>query len=370
MSKDQEDMEYYFSQKLAGSISAKELQYIDTLISRDEVVHQRWLEFCTHFSKEDISTRFSRLDDPNNWKPITPAQLYPKTTTTKFLSAKYIFLYAAAVVIGIFLLMDPAGVFTRKPSPAFALQLPDGRVIDLSQLNTTNQPGIHYNTKDQLLSFDAALSPTGNSVLNVPAGKSVSILLSDGSKMMINSSTEVTFPIVFDPHKREICVNGEVYLNVAKDPVKPFTVHTTSGTVQVLGTAFNLNSYDPACMEVTLIKGSVKVVTSKSEVTLQPGTTAITDNEEKIRVEQSKDDHAVSWTTGIYYFQHSDVNEIKGILERWYNLQLFIDRPELLDQRFTGAIDRSSDVSVFLDNLAAVTTIKYTIDSAHHVHLQ
>lgn len=378
MGKDQEDIEFYFSEKLAGCISAEDLLYIDTLISQDEGIHQRWLEFSTHFSEEDISSRFSRLDDPKKWKLFSPAQLHRKTTAGKFLSLKYILLYAAAVVTGIFLLMDPAGLFTRKPSggqpampPAvFTLHLADGRVIDLSQSVEDSTPGIHYYAKEQLLSFDAALSPTGNGTLKVPAGKSVSILLSDGSKMMINSATAVTFPIVFDSHKREISINGEIYLDVASDPARPFTVHTSSGAVQVLGTAFNLNAYDPARMMVTLMKGAVKVLTAKNQVTLKPGTTATTDNKGEIRVEQSKDDHAASWTTGIYYFQHSDVNEIKEVLERWYDLRVFIDHPALSDQRFTGAVDRSNDVAVFLDNLTAVTTIKYSIDSAHNVHLQ
>lgn len=379
---DQLDIEYYFSQKLAGSLSEKDLIYINTLIEQDAEINQHWLDFCKDFKEEDITGQFSRLDDPAAWKPITAASLDAKPASHRSLSIliskRYIPLYAAAILIALFLLVDPAGIFTPKKvhpfagkpvqQDAFILTLADGRVIDLSKINDNSWKGIHYNSEDKLLSFDAEHAPTGNNNLKVPAGKSLSLLLSDGSKMMINSATEVTFPIIFDGEKREISINGEAYLTVAKDPSRPFTVHTSSGEVQVLGTEFNLNSYDPGAMTVTLIQGSVKVVTPKSEVTLKPGTKAIAGRQEKIIIEQSMDSQALSWKKGVYYFHNSDLKEIKEILERWYNLDIYIDNPALLNQRFTGAIDKTNEVSIFLENLTAVTTIRYAIDSARSVH--
>lgn len=378
---DHEDIEIYFSQKLAGSISDKDLIYINTLIAQNEEVYQRWQAFCSDFKEEDIQDQFSRLNDYRVWKPITAEELYAKPSVHRPLSVlvskKYVPLYAAAILIAIFLINDPAGLLIPKkvqPSiskpqqAAFVLKLADGRVIDLSKLNDGDQNGIHYNSTDRLLSFDGALVSEGTSILKVPAGRSLSMLLSDGSKLMINSATEVTFPMVFDDQKREISIQGEAYLTVAKDPARPFTVHTRSGEVQVLGTEFNLNSYDPGVMTVTLVQGSVKVVTPKSQVTLKPGMIAIADQKENISVAQSKDNHALSWKNGIYYFHNSDLKEIKEILERWYNLNIYIDNPDLLNQRFTGALDKTGEVSIFLDNLTAVTTIKYTFDSAHNVH--
>jgi len=379
---DQLDIEYYFSQKLAGSLSEKDLIYINTLIEQDAEINQHWLDFCNDFKEEDITGQFSRLDDPSAWKPITAASLDAKPASHRSLSMliskRYIPLYAAAILIALFLLVDPAGIFTPKKVHPFAgkpvqqdgfiLTLADGRVIDLSKINDNSWKGIHYSSEDKLLSFDAEHAPTGNNNLKVPAGKSLSLLLSDGSKMMINSATEVTFPIIFDGEKREISINGEAYLTVAKDPSRPFTVHTSSGEVQVLGTEFNLNSYDPGAMTVTLIQGSVKVVTPKSEVTLKPGTKAIAGRQEKIIIEQSMDSQALSWKKGVYYFHNSDLKEIKEILERWYNLDIYIDNPALLNQRFTGAIDKTNEVSIFLENLTAVTTIRYAIDSARSVH--
>ncbi|MFX1707227.1 FecR domain-containing protein [Chitinophaga sp. CC14] len=380
--KDHEDIEIYFSQKLAGSISDKDLIYINALIEQDEAIHQRWQAFCKDFKEEDIQDQFSRLDDHRVWKPITAAELHAKPTVSRPLSVlvskKYIPLYAAAILIALFIIKDPAGLLIPKkvqPSinkpvqqEAFVLKLADGREIDLSKLNGGGQEGIHYNSQEKLLSFDVNLASEGNSTLKVPAGRSLSMLLSDGSKIMINSSTEINFPMVFGGRKREISIQGEAYLTVAKDPSRPFTVRTSSGEVRVLGTEFNLNSYDPGTMMVTLVQGSVKVVTPKSQVTLKPGTTAIAGQKEKISVEQNKDNQALSWRKGIYYFHNSDLKEIKEILERWYNLNIYIDNPDLLNQRFTGALDKTGEVSIFLDNLTAVTTIKYAFDSSHNVH--
>ncbi|WP_209867386.1 FecR domain-containing protein [Chitinophaga sp. OAE865] len=376
------DIEYYFSQKLAGSLSDKDLIYINTLIEHDAEINQRWQDFCADFNESDISNQFSRLDDPHGWKPITTAQLGTKTMKGRFLSVlvnkKYVPVYAAAILIALFLLRDQGSLFIpRKIQPlnneltqqdTFVLTLADGRVVDLSKPDGENRQGIHYNSHEKLLSFDPGGAPTGNNTLKVPAGKSISLLLSDGSKMMVNSATEIIFPIIFDERKREVSINGEAYLTVAKDPSRPFTVHTRSGEVQVLGTEFNLNSYDPAKMTVTLIQGSVKVVTSKGQVTLKPGTRAIAGKQNKIIVEQNMDSQALSWKKGVYYFHNSDLKEIKEILERWYNIEIYIDNPSLSNQRFTGAIDKTSNVSIFLENLTAVTTIRYSIDSARNVH--
>ena len=62
--------------------------------------------------------------------------------------------------------------------------------------------------------------------LIVPAGKRSYLTLSDGTKLWVNSSTKVVYPHLFKGDKREIYVDGEVYLEVTRNPDKPFYVKT------------------------------------------------------------------------------------------------------------------------------------------------
>ena len=376
-----EEIEIYFSMKLSHSLPENELAFLNNLIEEDPELKARWIEFCEHFRQEDIENRFAKLDEQGKWKALNPASLQVKAPSggglRKLVSNKTVYIYAAAIFVGLFIsirLLSPrkaqSTIKTLAKQEEFVLKLADGQVIDLSKLTGNQAQGISFDSKQNLLSFDSRRAKPGIATLKVPAGRSLSVQLSDGSTMVMNSFTEVSFPLVFDERQRKIAVKGEVYFSVSKDPTRPFMVETPSGAVQVLGTEFNLNSYGESAMKVTLVSGSVKVVTAKSQLTLKPGSTAVTDENHKISLSANKDDHALSWKKGIYYFENSNVQEIRDILGRWYNLNVEIDNTEILNQRFTGPLDRASDVSIFLANLAAVTTIKYAIDEKGDVHLR
>ena len=94
----------------------------------------------------------------------------------------------------------------------------------------------------------------------VPKGRRANIVFSDGTKMYINAETRVIFPTVFAKDKREILVDGEVYLEVAADPSRPFIVKTSTIEVKVLGTRFNVCAYrDEPAASVVLVEGLVEV---------------------------------------------------------------------------------------------------------------
>ncbi|MCC8171666.1 MAG: FecR family protein [Parabacteroides sp.] len=78
----------------------------------------------------------------------------------------------------------------------------------------------------------------------VPRGKRANVVFSDGTRININSGSQVIYPDVFDKDKREILVSGEVYLDVAENPERPFIVKTKGFDIRVLGTAFNVCAYD------------------------------------------------------------------------------------------------------------------------------
>ena len=108
--------------------------------------------------------------------------------------------------------------------------------------------------------------------LIVPKGRRSMIVLADNSKMWINSGSKVIYPRAFKGDRREIFVEGEVYLKVSRDESKPFIVNTSAFDVEVLGTSFNVSAYKgDAHASVVLVEGAVDVKDAADKhVLMQP----------------------------------------------------------------------------------------------------
>ncbi|WP_303025895.1 FecR family protein, partial [uncultured Parabacteroides sp.] len=115
----------------------------------------------------------------------------------------------------------------------------------------------------------------------VPKGRKADIIFSDGTKMYVNAGSRVIYPAVFEKGKREIIVEGEVYLDVKKDPARPFIVKTKDFEVKVLGTQFNICAYkEDLVSSVVLVEGKVEVeTTNKEKAVLSPNQLISIDDE-------------------------------------------------------------------------------------------
>ena len=94
----------------------------------------------------------------------------------------------------------------------------------------------------------------------VPRGKTFFLTLGDGTRVWMNSESTIRFPMAFRGRERRVCIEGEAYLEVAHDVSCPFRVELPGGEVTVLGTAFNVRSYQGEGEQVTLVEGKVQVL--------------------------------------------------------------------------------------------------------------
>ncbi len=109
--------------------------------------------------------------------------------------------------------------------------------------------------------------------LIIPKGKKANLILSDGTDIWANSATRLVWPAEFRRDRREIYVEGETYLDVARDEGRPFMVKTSKFDIKVLGTSFNVSAYpsDPAS-SVVLVEGKVNIIgQGQREVNMNPG---------------------------------------------------------------------------------------------------
>ena len=109
--------------------------------------------------------------------------------------------------------------------------------------------------------------------LLVGKGYEYMLVLSDGTKVWMNSASELQYPVVFGKESRRVRLSGEAYFEVTKDSIRPFIVEVDRGfEVKVLGTHFNIKAYDTDdCYETTLVEGKVQVFQENgTKVTLEP----------------------------------------------------------------------------------------------------
>ena len=189
------------------------------------------------------------------------------------------------------------------------------------------------------------LAPVYNS-LSTAKGNQYQLILSDGTRVWLNAASSLRFPTAFNGKERRVEVSGEAYLEVAKDPTKPFKVSIRSATgktgeIEVLGTHFNINAYDDeAGVKTTLLEGAVKVQNSKSTKRLVPGqqaeltTKGITINS-GIDVSQ-----VVAWKEGYFWFNNTDLSSLMRQVARWYDVDVVFEGKASADA-FSGKIARS-----------------------------
>lgn len=200
--------------------------------------------------------------------------------------------------------------------------------------------------------------------LYVPAGQRAELTLADGSHVWLNANTTLTFPTVFTSGIREVTVDGEGYFKVAKDPEKPFVVHTEKYEVKVLGTEFNLLSYSAEKnFELSLLEGSVEVLKTGAEngAKIQPGQKLFLENDQ-FYVTPITHNNYYLWKEGIISFDDEPFAEMAKKLELYFDLTIHIENRKILDYRCTGKFRGKDGVEHILKVLQLSNRFNYTID--------
>lgn len=194
--------------------------------------------------------------------------------------------------------------------------------------------------------------------LIVPNGKRSSLILADGSKVWINSGTELEFPSKFNNDTRDIYVNGEIYIDVHQSTKQPFIVHTATFDVEVFGTSFNVSAYDDDDeTSVVLVEGSVKLNSQGNSVKMRPNEMA------RFRAGSfSKQEIDVSlytsWIKGVFIFDGTPIAEVLKKVGRYYNIS-FSEIQSIPDNKITGKLYLSENIDDVLSSISTLTSTTY-----------
>ncbi|MEL5895672.1 FecR family protein [Bacteroides sp. GD17] len=186
----------------------------------------------------------------------------------------------------------------------------------------------------------------------VPKGRRSMIVLADNSKIWINSGSKVIYPRSFKGEKRQIYVEGEVYLKVARNEAMPFVVNTSAFEVEVLGTSFNVAAYKNAAeASIVLVEGAVDVKDcSERHVRMNPN--------ERVELNEagiSKKEHVdasefIYWVDGIWVLKGKPLKEVLQYLTEYYG-QKVCCLPSVEDEPFYGKLFLNEELNKVLESI-------------------
>lgn len=169
------------------------------------------------------------------------------------------------------------------------------------------------------------------------AGEKMQLTLSDGTKVWLNSSTQVEFPEEFGKDQRIITLTGEAYFEVEHDSLRPFTVRTEGLLTTVLGTSFNINTNQSGRTQVALVSGKVVVTSSLKTFTLSPKELVDFDPiKTAFNVGNFEISEILAWKEGMLRFKNASLREVVTALEEWYGVEISLENDKGVKWQFSG----------------------------------
>ncbi|MFD2556780.1 FecR family protein [Sphingobacterium tabacisoli] len=254
------------------------------------------------------------------------------------------------------------------------LTLANGKKIELDN----SKPGIIVQTGSINYADESQLNVVQNIntdktelfELTTPKGGQYQITLPDGSKVWLNADSKLRYPGQFERETRTVYLDGEAYFEVNEQKLKssngttlnvkqPFIVKTRQQQVQVLGTRFNINSYETE-IRTTLASGSLKVGNNDGNaVLLKPHEQAINTGTQ-LHKTSINTDKELAWKLGKFSFDNKNFSSIMNEIGRWYNIEI-IYKGKIPQSELIGDAFRNQNISLILRLLDA-DNIKHQLD--------
>lgn len=227
-----------------------------------------------------------------------------------------------------------------------------------------NGKKIQINQHQQVSTINDTTAQAFHSII-VPYGKRSEIVLSDGTKVWLNSGTKLVFPASFDTEEREVYLQGEAIFEVQNHNNSRFFVRTDDFSIKVTGTVFNVTAYsDEEYSSTVLERGHIEIIgerglLSNQTLKMDPGSMTVYDSKEKsfISSEVNPDDY-LSWRDGFLTLHRRKLTNIIKKLSRYYNIDIVLEDESLDDDTFTGLLDLKNSPQEVLEVISRMVPLK------------
>ncbi len=230
-------------------------------------------------------------------------------------------------------------------------------------------------------------------------GQKSQIILSDGTKIILNSNSTLKYPSVFNEKKREVILVGEAYFEVQKQNNNvPFIVKTSEIDIEVTGTSFNVMAYaDEDIIETTLVEGSITLFRScdklppmqpiqlkpnqkatlvkkgsqisLSKINIEKPTLALSTETIRNKASNKKEQIIIlqkvdikphtAWKDDQLIFKSESLDNICYKLERWFDVEIQITDDKLKKACYTGKFTHKESLNQVLEIIGLTTPIQY-----------
>jgi ferric-dicitrate binding protein FerR (iron transport regulator) len=393
--------------KIASGIytDAELAEFLDAVKAMDKSTfreaYQLLYEEVNKYPPERLSPGFKdqlerRLDALEAEKDFLPGSMVPVTKEDGPVPVKgKWWRYAAAAAVVVFALMGAYLVANRTSEESIATASPykedvSAPAVVRATITLANGKKIYLDSagtgtlamqgttrvvrgEDGKLSYEeagsGAMDPNALNTLNNPRGSRViSLTLSDGTRVWLNTESTLTYPVVFNGKERRVTISGEAYFEVSPNADKPFLVTRGNDEVTVLGTHFNFRAYgDEEEVKVALLEGSVKVseLSTRDSKIISPGeqvSVAQHTSAPELKVRENVDlDIVTAWKNGIFHFDQEGITDIMLQLGRWYDVDVIYEGNKSPDL-FTGIIKRNNNISQVLKLLEQTNRVHFKIE--------
>ncbi|MCF7568807.1 DUF4974 domain-containing protein [Sabulilitoribacter arenilitoris] len=242
------------------------------------------------------------------------------------------------------------------------IALEEGKSYKKGFVNSTGEKIIYTSSKTKS-------SKIKHHYLTIPRGGEFSLTLSDGTKVWLNSDSQLKYPVSFaDGETRTVeLVYGEAYFDVSPSTEHKgakFKVINKSQDVEVFGTEFNISAYkDETHVYTTLVEGKVAVTNDDDlNQVLTPNQQLRLDTEtNKTTVAVVDVESVVSWKNGVFSFRGKNLKDIMKVLSRWYDIEVVFENKELELLKFKGVLAKNQGIEEILSIMKSGTITDYKV---------
>ncbi|KYP16586.1 FecR domain-containing protein, partial [Flavihumibacter sp. CACIAM 22H1] len=204
-----------------------------------------------------------------------------------------------------------------------------------------------------------------NGSLTTTGTEKRTVLLPDGSKLVLNGNSSLSVAAQFGVRNRTVHLSGEAFFEVEHNDQLPFLVETDQFTVKVHGTSFNVRAYRGAPVtETSLLRGSVEILPadSSSSIFLKPNQKLVYRRSIKpslvagstvgkelpkpelaiLPITISRDGNAIIetvWTRNALEINDERFDELKEKFERWFRVSIVFEDEAIKRFRFTASFE-------------------------------
>jgi len=201
--------------------------------------------------------------------------------------------------------------------------------------------------------------------LTVPRGGQYVVELSDGTKVWLNSESQLKYPVSFiEGQSREVeLAYGEAYFDVSpssKHKGAKFKVFNQFQEIDVLGTEFNIKAYKgESNVYTTLLEGKISVSIDNKNLGLKPNQQLDLDINNNTSTIKTVDVYnEVSWKDGVFSFESKTLEEVMKVFSRWYDIEIVFKNNSIKNEEFVGILRKNKNLETILKSFKNYDVIK------------